>query len=813
MRKVFLKHSVIAVPFLLSLFFFAGVTDVRAAKNFGLTTTNQLISFNTPMPGNVTTIGPITGLQAGEIILGIDTRPATGELYGLGSTSRIYKINKTTGAAAAVGAPFTPALSGTNFGFDFNPTVDRIRIVSDAGQNLRANPNDGTVIVDGTINPGSPTITAAAYFNNFAGATSTILYVIDTANDTLYQQSPANDGTLLAVGALGVDASDVNGFDYNSGDNTALAALTVGGVSNIYRIDVVFGTATLIGAVGGNVTLRGLTGDIAQQTQSFTAIGLTTTNQLVTFNTARPDMITSTVSITGLQSGENIVGIDFRATAGGQLFGIGSLNRVYMINAATGAAAFVGNLTTALSGTKFGVDFNPTVDRIRIVSDADQNLRANPNDGTNLVDGTLAYGAGDPNAGQNPNIVAAAYTNSVAGATTTALFDIDSNLDIVVQQNPANAGTLQTITPLGLDATNNVGYDIEGVTNTGFAAIQLNGDSSSKFYIINTNPMSPATFIGQIGGQANRVLLSGLAVVGGGGPAPRAAALNLLDFTGDARADYAVFRPSNNFWYINPSSSASNLSFTGQAFGNAATDVPTPGDYDGDGKTDLAVWRRTNGTFYVLRSSDNSLMAQQFGQNGDEPVARDYDGDRKTDYAVVRKINGSLVWFILNSGSNNGFRAEQFGTATDVVAPGDYDGDGKFDLAVFRGTGDQPAVFYVKRSSDGGLIARQFGLGSDTVVPGDYDGDGKTDFAVVRTGSSYQWYVLRSSNNSLYSVQLGSKPDFPTQNDYDGDGKTDVSVYKSLTGAFYVIRSTDGGVTARQFGQNGDYPIASYDAH
>ena len=813
MRRVFLKHSFIAVPFLLGLFFIAGLTDAQAARNFGVTTTNQLISFNTPMPGTVTTIGPITGLQQGENILGIDTRPATGELYALGSTSRIYRIDKTTGAATAVGAPFTPALNGTNFGFDFNPTVDRIRIVSNTGQNLRANPNDGTVIVDGTLNPGTPSVTAAAYFNNFAGATSTVLYVIDTANDSLFQQNPANDGTLLLVGALGVDASGVNGFDYNSGDNTARAALTVGGVSGIYRIDLVSGAATLIGAVGGNLTLRGLTADIAQQSRSFTAVGLTATNQLVTFNTARPDMIISTVSITGLQGGENIVGIDYRP-AGGQLFGVGTSNRLYTINPMTGAAALVGTLTTALNGTAFGFDFNPTVDRIRIVSDADQNLRANPNDGTNLVDGTLAYAAGDPNAGQNPNVVAAAYTNSFANATTTSLFDIDSNLDIVVQQNPANAGTLLTVTPLGLDATNNVGYDIEGGTNTGFAAIQLNGDSSSKFYIINTNPMSPATFVGLVGGQANRVLLTGLAIVGGsGGPVTtRPAALNLLDFTGDARADYAVFRPSNNFWYINPSSAANN-SFTGQPFGDSTTDILTPGDYDGDGITDIAVWRRTNGTFFVLRSSNNTVAVQQFGQNGDEPVARDYDGDRRTDYAVVRQVNGTLVWYILNSGSNNSFRGEQFGAASDIVAPGDYDGDGRFDLAVFRGMGDQPATFFVRRSSDGGVIARQFGLASDLVVPGDYDGDGRTDFAVVRTGSAYQWFILRSSTNTSISVQLGAKPDLPTQNDYDGDGRTDVSVYRQQTGTFFVINSSNGSVTARQFGQNGDYPVANYDTH
>jgi hypothetical protein len=193
MEQLFNRRSFAAVPFLLGLFFIAGLINgnaqAQSATIYGVTTGNQLVRFNAGAPGALATVGAITGLQAGENILGIDFRPATGELFALGSTSRIYIIDRTTGAATAVGAPFTPALAGTNFGFDFNPTVDRIRIVSDTGQNLRANPSNGTVIVDGALNPGTPAVTAAAYTNNFAGATTTTLYDIDATTDRLLIQS------------------------------------------------------------------------------------------------------------------------------------------------------------------------------------------------------------------------------------------------------------------------------------------------------------------------------------------------------------------------------------------------------------------------------------------------------------------------------------------------------------------------------------------------------------------------------------------------------------------------------------------------
>jgi hypothetical protein len=267
MKQFFNGRSFAAVPLLLGLFFVAGLinadaqTGMGGATIYGVTTGNQLVRFNANSPGTLTTIGAITGLQTGENILGIDFRPATGQLFGLGSTSRLYVINRTTGAATAVGAPFPTLLPGTNFGFDFNPTVDRIRIVSNTGQNLRANPNDVTVIVDGTLNPGTPSVTAAAYTNSVPGATTTTLYDIDTGSDTLNVQNPPNNGTLVPVGAIGFDATGLNGFDIANAGNVALAALQVSGmtVSGLYQINLTTGAAAFISPINATISpIRGL---------------------------------------------------------------------------------------------------------------------------------------------------------------------------------------------------------------------------------------------------------------------------------------------------------------------------------------------------------------------------------------------------------------------------------------------------------------------------------------------------------------------------------------------------------------------------
>ena len=245
---------------------------IAPANAFGVTSAGNLIRFDLATPGTIVSSVPIIGLSGSEAILGIDFRPATGELYGLSSASRLYLLDYLGDPTAVQATPIGNAgafeLNGNIFGFDFNPTVDRIRVVSDANQNLRLNPNDGTLTTTdtalgyaaGDVNAGAdPEVVGSAYTNNVAGATTTTLYGIDVARnpDVLVTQNPPNGGVLNTMGSLGVNASAVVGFDVVGATNMAFATLVVGGGSSLYQINLTTGAATLVGAIDGGPTISG----------------------------------------------------------------------------------------------------------------------------------------------------------------------------------------------------------------------------------------------------------------------------------------------------------------------------------------------------------------------------------------------------------------------------------------------------------------------------------------------------------------------------------------------------------------------------
>jgi hypothetical protein len=227
----------------------------------GLTDYQRLVCFPEFVPSFSITIGTVSGLEGGDAtLIGIDYRPATGALYGLGDQGGIYTIDPGT-AEAALQTRLNVKLSGTSFGVDFNPTVDLLRIVSDAGQNLAANVVTGATTANAALTtpPTAGTtlgVTAAAYTNNdLDPTTATTLFDINTASDRVVIQAPPANGTLNPTGNLRVDAATDAGFDIYSelrggitSKVTAFATLTVGGNARLYTLDLLTGEATLRGA-------------------------------------------------------------------------------------------------------------------------------------------------------------------------------------------------------------------------------------------------------------------------------------------------------------------------------------------------------------------------------------------------------------------------------------------------------------------------------------------------------------------------------------------------------------------------------------
>lgn len=264
-----------------------------------------------------------------------------------------------------------------------------------------------------------------------------------------------------------------------------------------------------------------------------TAFGLTVPNPigmqgLVRFDTATPGTVTTMGTVTGLigGAGETLVGLDFRP-ANNALYAVGNAGgtgRLYVINTITAVATAVSTTTTfALAGTAFGVDFNPTNDRFRVVSNTGQNLRIVPDTAVATTDTTLAFTAGDPSAGSTPNVAASGYTNNFAGATSTILYGIDTNLDRLVIQGVAptgpNGGVLVTQGALGFDTTDQVGFDITS-SNVAFASLTSTALGTTNSTLVRINLATGlVTTVGTIGG-ATTGILQGLALVPETPPAP-----------------------------------------------------------------------------------------------------------------------------------------------------------------------------------------------------------------------------------------------------------------------------------------------------
>lgn len=511
---------------------------------YGVRGDAELVKFNQQAPGTVVTVGNIN-VGTGEQVVGLDFRPADGNLHAITSTGRSLIIDPAT-ALTTVIQPITGTgteLTGDRFGVDFNPAANALRIIGDDGLNLRVptaalvSPAPATAVntvVDGRMGY-LQGLTAAAYTNPNPGAMGTVLFVIDTANDRLFTQD-ANVGRLTLVGALGVDATAANGYDVvQVGDvNEHYALLTVGAVTSLYGINPTTGAATVIGPFPAG-TYRGLIVEtseddadvrfVAALSESGTdytvvSLALDTSNNSLTADAVLP--------IEGLATGETLIGFDVRTTSmepgldigyavasSGAIYGLEDDAVDPVLN-----ATLVANLSfppapapQALAGTSFGVDFNPRADLLRIVSDTGQNLRVNLQAGRMIagadgvpvaraagfafVDGTTRLVA------PAPQIVATAYRAAPAMGTFQFALDArDSSLYRVAVPNDgalARVGALGVTLPVNADGAARQSFDISGAADvTVLAAMRAAGQAQSTLYSVDL-ATGAATAIGAIG--------------------------------------------------------------------------------------------------------------------------------------------------------------------------------------------------------------------------------------------------------------------------------------------------------------------------
>lgn len=502
----------------------------------------------------------ITGVQGGQKLVGLDARPNTGELYALGydaalaagNNAQLYVLNPTTGVATTRGAASRLELGSTDrIGFDFNPTVDRLRVVSALTQaNYRLNPTSGAVVdgqpavagvqPDGSLayvggTPAPAGVGAVAYLNSYLGSTATTLYDIDEVNALLATQSPPNDGLLNSLGTVrvrtssGGDAFDLTPpkaldidiyFNPATRQNEAyLIEVTApnasgGSSTNFYSFDLATRVATQrrtapdIFNPGGQNTVpatvpfqisdiaAGLAAPTQPALQGQLLYALAAGN-LISFDSQNPTNIRSAVNFGGgLAAGQSVVGFDFRPLTG-ELFALGydpalttgtGNAQLYTVNVSTGAATPVGGpLSLALGSSGAAVGFDFNPVVDRIRVTSASN-RANYR--LNPITGGLVQ----PDGTLSNDVSAVAYTNNDNDVNTgTTLYGYDQTTNFVVRATDPNAGIFVNVGDGSGLTVSGAGVDFDIFTNTSVTPATNTGFLVAAPAGPATDPVTPAS--------------------------------------------------------------------------------------------------------------------------------------------------------------------------------------------------------------------------------------------------------------------------------------------------------------------------------
>jgi len=198
--------------------------------------------------------------------------------------------------------------------------------------------------------------------------------------------------------------------------------------------------------------------------------------ELISFDSASPGSLISSYAISGVQSGDEIRGIDW---VNGTLYGLGDQGNLYTMDT-TGHATLVGTgLGVALSGVYFG--FNAGASQLYVSSDLGANLTVDPVTGLATVNPT--YSSAD--------VDALAY--EYASGT---FYGISVKNNELLSLNPVT-GAVSDVAPTGVGIlTHPIGFDISPTTGIAYVTAPVGGVTEIYTEDLTTGGL---TSIGDVG--------------------------------------------------------------------------------------------------------------------------------------------------------------------------------------------------------------------------------------------------------------------------------------------------------------------------